>query len=244
MIGTGWLERAPAPIRALAGRRSSSIVEHVSLGTFCHTAAGLRDAGLRRWSGPFDWIFSSPAMAAACLDDDFAALLDPAQLESVPERERTHNAKRQCRHPDYEARYGLPIVFNHHDPASSLIDLQKLRRSVARFRAALQPGRLTVFYIASERRWPEDEIEALERALARYPAASRLVVLTITPEQPERTLAITPDPGPGRLRYDVDVTTRTRSLGAAFPDPEDNAHLASALKTVASHLQATLNGHI
>ena len=244
MIGAGWLERAPAPLRALGRRRSSSIVEHVSLGTFCHTAAALRDAGLRRWSGPFDWIFSCPAMAAACLDDDFAALLDPAQLRSVPERELSHGAKRQCRHPDYEARYGLPIVFNHHDPASSLLDLQTLRRGVARFRAALQQGRVTIFYLGSERRWPEDEIEALERALTRYPAASRLVVLTITPEQTERSLAISPITDPGRLRYDVNVSTRTRSLGAAFPDPEDNAHLASALKTVASRLEGTLNGHI
>ena len=34
---------------------------------------------IRRWSCPFDWIFSSPDMVTHCLADDFSAFLDVDQ---------------------------------------------------------------------------------------------------------------------------------------------------------------------
>ena len=63
--------------------------EHViSLGSSCAIALFLRQQRLRVHAGPFDWIFSSARMVAACLDDDFACFLDPAQYAPLPQQQR------------------------------------------------------------------------------------------------------------------------------------------------------------
>jgi hypothetical protein len=219
-------------------------VNHIALGTFCHAAAGLRVAGLRQWSGPFDWIFSTPAMIADCIADDFALLLDPRHLASVPAAELTHGARRQCRHPVYEARYNLPIIFNHHDPASSNADLWRLRRSVGRFRTAFGGRDPNVFYLVSERAWPDDEVSRLAEALARSPAGSRLAVVTLTAADGAHACTMEDGAGPGCRRLEVGVTIRSRSRGAAFGNAEDDQYFAEVLMRVATRLDPTINGHI
>ena len=63
--------------------------EHViSLGSSCAISLFLRQQRLRVHAGPFDWIFSSARMVAACLDDDFACFLDPAQYAPMPQQLR------------------------------------------------------------------------------------------------------------------------------------------------------------
>lgn len=219
-----------ARLRAWLGGQAPArdAVNHVALGTFCHAASALRDAGLRRWTGPFDWIFSTPAMIEACLADDFAALLDPGQLESVPAESRTNGADRQCRHPAYEARYGLPILFNHHDPARLPADRRALERAVGRLRAALAgPGR-NCFYMLSEYRWPEEELGALAARLDRYPSRNLLVVIAV--ESGPRAAAETGD-AVGRL--DIRLSTGTRSRSVRFGDPADDELLRRTLLSVA-----------
>lgn len=217
---------------------------HIALGTFCHAAAGLRDAGLRLWSAPFDWLFSTPGMIADCIADDFAVLLDPRHLASVPMSELTHGARRQCRHPVYEARYNLPIIFNHHDPASSTADMWRLRRSVARFRTAFSGDTANIFYMVSERAWPEEDLFRLTEALARSPAGNSLVVVTLTASDGPHDCTMDDIAGSACRRVDVGVTLRSRSRGAAFAEAEDDRYLAAALVRIAAALDSTSNGHI
>jgi hypothetical protein len=228
------------------GRRGQAnpSANHIALGTFCHAAAGLRDADLRLWSGPFDWIFSTPGLILDCLADDFAALLDPGQLVSVPASELTNGARRQCRHPAFEARYHLPIIFNHHDPASSRADLWRLKRSVARFRTALAGDAPNVFYMLSERTWPEEELSRLAVTLARAPSSNSLAVVTLTATDGPHDVKLVDVAGPGCRRLEVGVTTRSRSRGAAFGNLADDQHLAGALRQIAARLDPTINGHI
>ena len=221
--------------RSLRPRASTELkgavgpVNHVALGTFCHVATALRDLELRRWTGPFDWIFSTPAMVADCLDDDFAALLDPRHLRSVPPAELTGGAKRQCRHVLYEGRFGLPTLFNHHDPTQSPADLSALERAVGRMRLALDGSRSNTFYMMSERAWPADEIAAVEAALAARSPRFVLAVITVEPEARVAGWSATSD---GRIRQ-ARLTVRSRSRGTRFADPADDALLADAIGQLA-----------
>ena len=229
MINTGRLGRWLA---GLSGRPRPDGTTDVALGTFCHVAAALRDCGLRRWTGPFDWIFSTPAMIASCLSDDFETFLDPRQFRSVPAAELTAGARRQCRHLGYEERFGLPPLFNHHDPAANEGDRRQLERAVGRFRRVMAGDGPASFYMLSERRWPEDEIAELGRALAARPGATRLVVVTAEPgaEMPGWSRERETPHG----RADVLLRTGSRSLGATYPDARDNILLADALRAVAT----------
>ena len=223
--------------RSLVGRligRRASPVAHVALGTFCHIASALRDAGLRRWTGPFDWIFSTPAMISACLADDFAAFLDPAQLASVPAAELAHGAKRQGRHPVYEARYGLPPLFNHHDPAASASDARSFERAVGRMRDALGPGGRNLFYMMSEIRWPEDEVSELAARLGRTASRNTLAVLTVEGGAAEHAWTTNERDVEGCRVIDVDIRTYSRSTGIAFSDPRDAPFLEAVLRQLAA----------
>ena len=42
----------------------------MSIGSHCLTSATLKRSGLKRFSGPFDWIFSNLAMVADCIEDE------------------------------------------------------------------------------------------------------------------------------------------------------------------------------
>lgn len=228
--------------RALVGRligRRAPPVEHVALGTFCHVASALRDAGLRRWTGPFDWIFSTPAMISACLADDFAAFLDPAQLASVPPAELAHGAKRQGRHLVYEERYGLPPLFNHHDPAASASDARSFERAAGRMRAALGSGGRNLLYMMSEVRWPEGEVAELASRLGRTASRNTLAILTVEGGAAEHARDMRERDVEGCRVLDVDIRTHSRSTGIAFSDPRDAPFLDVVLREVAAHEHAT-----
>lgn len=216
-------------------------VNHIAFGTFCHVAAALRASGLRRWSGPFDWIFSSPGLIADCLEDDCAALLDPRQLRSVPEAELTFGATRQCRHPAFEERHGLPPLFNHHDPARVAADAAALRRSVRRLRLALRTPRRNVLYMMSETPRAEGDVARLAALLTRLPSRNALVVVT-TRVSPERSRGERQrEVGTVPVR-EVDLALATRSTGISYPDPADDACLRRTLAEVGRAAAAGLNG--
>ena len=86
-----------------------------SLGTHCYSAALLQRQALKRFSGPFDWIFASPEMVIHCLEDRFETLLDRSQFEPVPVADRPDPDYYRCHHRFYRDRFGVPYVFNHHD---------------------------------------------------------------------------------------------------------------------------------
>lgn len=208
-------------------------VNHIALGTFCHVAAALRATGLRRWTGPFDWIFSTPGLVSDCLEDGFATLLDPAQLRSVPPEARTGGAARQCRHVLYEDRYGLPTVFNHHDPAADPGDARALGRAVRRLRVALGTGRHNRLYMMSERAWPPSDLERLARLLAALPSRNDLVILTATAAA-ERGRSERCRDLAGLPVREVGLHLAGPSLGVAYADPEDDAFLRRTLLDLAA----------
>lgn len=115
----------------------------MSFGTHCYVAALLRRAGLRRFSGPFDWIFSSPGMARHCVEDDFKTFLDRTHYVPVPIEQRANPHFFRCNHTFYLQEYGVKWVFNHHN-AWEDDDYAYVQRCVDRFRRAAQQPTLLV----------------------------------------------------------------------------------------------------
>ncbi|MFY9291517.1 MAG: DUF1796 family putative cysteine peptidase [Methylorubrum rhodinum] len=222
--GAGLLKRL---VRRLPNRlhlrdsREPGALNHISLGSHCHMAQILKAEGLRTWSGPFDWIFSSPGMIRDCLADDFSALLDRTQYESTPLEERMAPHETRCRHRLYRDRHAIPFVFNHHDPASSEADYRFLEAGVRRLRTALDmPGTRNGFYLMTTVPTDPEVFPEIRSLLAARRAQNHLTVLELVPgAETPATVELAREAGFDRLR----VETRSPSTGIRFADPTDDA---------------------
>jgi hypothetical protein len=114
----------------------------VSLGSFCLPGLIFRDNGLRRFSLPFDWIFSTPPMVRDCLADDFTDFLDRRYYRSISHGREEPGAE----HDLYRERYRLPSIFAHHDPTQES-DYLHFTRCVARFRQLMRTEDTKLFLI-------------------------------------------------------------------------------------------------
>lgn len=111
----------------------------VSLGTRCITAEVLRDVGLRRFSCPFDWVYSSAEMVSHCLKDNFKTFLDQSQFVKS-------KGGALWGHKLYCKMLNRSVIFPHHNPRAERADF--LRR-VKRFQAVLKSSRRKLFVMCS-----------------------------------------------------------------------------------------------
>ena len=125
--------------RLINGRPISHLV---SLGSFCLPSLIFRNNGLRRYSLPFDWIFSTPQMVRDCMADDFAVFLNQGHYRSIGEPRRDPGADHQL----YRERYGLPGLFARRDPTQEA-DYLYLIRCVTRFRQLLRSEDSKLFLV-------------------------------------------------------------------------------------------------
>lgn len=130
----------------------------ISVGPSCTGAAILKALRLRLAAYPFDWLFSSLPMVRQCLEDDFAAFLDPDQIEPVPIEQRLSPDVQRAHHRLYRAM-GVEHVFNHHEMPAAL---PHFRRAVERFRSARNP----VFLYVARDQADHAELEGVRRRLA------------------------------------------------------------------------------
>lgn len=207
----------------------------VPLGNFCHAAMALKRAGLRRWAGPFDWIFSSTEMVAHCITDDFSRFLDPAQYRSVPVSERVTPEANLCEHLFYREKFGVRFAFNHHDPAASAKDAAYFQRSAGRLRQVLGSLAWKLFVVVSPVPVSLKQLQPLLSALEQ--ASSNFVVVALqfntVPARPEVT-ALAEALRPQRLRHDllkVELDVASPSNGVEFASAHDNRMLDRFLRT-------------
>lgn len=222
-------------LRRLRGpdRREPGPLNHVSLGSHCHMAQVLKQTGLRGWSSPFDWIFSSPGMVRDCLDDDFSGLLDRRHYETTPPSLRPNPGECRCRHRLYAERHAIPFVFNHHDPAGSEADYRFLQEGVRRLRTALgKAGADNRFYLLTELPTPDATVLALAGSLEAWGGRNRLAFLQVTPESASRRVETKTAANPN-LTW-LRLETRSRSVGLRFSDPADDALLEELVRTLAA----------
>lgn len=123
----------------------------VSLGTQCYSSAMLQKLGLKRYSAPFDWLFSSCEMISHCIDDDFATFLDKAHYAPDPEIRRAPKSTNRCDHLFYRSAFGVRHVFNHHDPTLD-DDYAYFARCIERFRSVLRSGDHALFFLVTHAR--------------------------------------------------------------------------------------------
>ncbi len=192
----------------------------VSLGAHCYPSQLLKTRGLKRWSGPFDWIFSSPAMVRHCLRDDFTTLLDPAQVTRL--RPATSDAPGRSEHAFYRDAYGLPGLFNHHDMTNP-DQHAYLQRCVGRLRRVLHGREPSLFLLVvyDHADALRDTLALAETLRAIAPAADLLAVAVTPPSAMPLCFAMQAvhhQPGCFALRF----TPTSRFLPLRFDDAFDD----------------------
>ncbi|RKP47741.1 DUF1796 family putative cysteine peptidase [Pararobbsia silviterrae] len=105
----------------------------VSLGFNCMPSRVFKQYGLKRYSLPFDWIFSGPRAVDHMIRDDFGEMMSPRHYVPIPVEARGSSNLGICDHRFYLDAFGVKDMFNHHDP-SKAEDRGYLGRCVYRFK--------------------------------------------------------------------------------------------------------------
>ncbi len=220
-------------------RREPGAFNHVSLGSNCQMAHALKTLGLRTWSGPFDWVFTLPPMVRDCLADDFRALTDRAQLETIPISEREAPDITRGRHRLYRQRYGLDCIFNHHDPAADDADFTFLEAGVRRLRTArATDGARNRYWLLSHLHVAPADASALCDVLAADPARSHLTVIQLLPGAMRARVTERMEPRPDLLH--IVLETPSAPVGLRLADPVDDALLLDLILAEAACIPAHL----
>ncbi|WP_375462649.1 DUF1796 family putative cysteine peptidase [uncultured Methylobacterium sp.] len=227
-LGAGFLHGVGRRLGRSGAVREPGATNHVSLGAHCQMAHVLKTLGLRTWSGPFDWIFTMPGMVRDCLADDFSALVDRGQLETIPDGERRGAGIWRGRHRLYRARHGLDCVFNHHDPAADDADYRFLTEGVRRLRTALaMPGADNRFWLMTHLHTAPEVAAEICDLLAQHGSRNHLTFLQIVPDRPANRMAEA-DPVRPDLRW-LTVETSSASIGLRLANPTDDAFLINLI---------------
>merc|ERR1719343_1232507 len=96
----------------------------------------LRDMELRKYAGPFDWVYSNEEVVRHCLGDSFATFLDPRHLIK---------SGFAWGHKAFGAILGRGVVFPHHEPKTK--DRVFFQRAVERFNKVAISGDRKLFLL-------------------------------------------------------------------------------------------------
>lgn len=177
MRGEGW---APFYVVPWPAWTQSAIRYAVPLGCRCCTASFLEKFQIRKFAGPFDWMFSCPRMVAHCLRDEFRSFLNPSlyvlkdyRFDSIgPEgqllaKPRQRNLIGHQLYSDWMCGVGHGTLFNHRDPLHEEEDYKYMSRAVQRFQRILQSRDRKLFTILNfdSELWAEQYILDLFHAL-------------------------------------------------------------------------------
>ncbi|HEV7326101.1 MAG TPA: DUF1796 family putative cysteine peptidase, partial [Bosea sp. (in: a-proteobacteria)] len=152
-------------------------VKHVvPLGTNCLTAAVLKSNGLKRYSTPFDWLFSSPGAVLHCLRDDFSTFLDASHYRSIPRPE----GERGAEHLWFVENFNVTQMFAHRDPTEP-VHYAYFERCVQRFRDVCASEDGKIFWMLSEAKHDAVELFAqLSDALGQITRNSTFICVQLT----------------------------------------------------------------
>jgi len=207
--------------------------EAISLGTMCHGASELRRLGLRAFSGPFDWLFTTPEIVAHALKDNFRCFLDSSQFVPVPDADKVDMSANQCDHRYYREVFGQRYMFNHHRPDQPR-DAAHFQRSVQRFcqRMTDRNRRLLLLMLTYEH-MPNGRLQPVLDALPSEGATWFLLVvqLRVVPgvevAATEPTLVL----GRGVCHALVQMPVSAHSDGLTFANAADNARLENLIQS-------------
>lgn len=117
----------------------------ISLGSRCHTAHTLNELGLKKYSTPFDWIYTDNKLIVECLKDDFNLFLDKSQYckyndkDHQPDELIYPGEVDHCGHRTYNTQ-----LFPHHNLGKDE-HYQLFERCVIRLRKVLKSDKPKMF---------------------------------------------------------------------------------------------------
>ena len=176
-------------------------VRHVvSLGSHCYTSYLLKRSGLKSFSTPFDWIFSSPDMIRHCLDDDFRTFLDKGFFEPIAQGQRHSTVNGVCEHGFYRDNFGVHSVFNHHDPSQEK-DFSYFSRAVARLRTVLSSNERSLFIMTSATQDPVAAFDQVLKTLRNRSEHPELLFISIGRDHAEvmPEMSVVHEDGPSKI---------------------------------------------
>lgn len=141
----------------------------VSLGSRCFMARILRDLRLRKYAGPFDWIYTNGEMVSHCLKDRFNTFMDIDEL---------HEAGQAWGHRTYGAMMNRKVVFPHHRPGTD--DRLHFQRSVERLLKILHAPERKLFILGHlEKKWSGSLCPSVEPSAERCKSKKQDLSLTV-----------------------------------------------------------------
>jgi hypothetical protein len=169
---TGRYADGPEPSR-LSGHKFDHII---SLGSHCYASTVFKRLGLKTYSGPFDWMFSTVPMVQACIESNFQQFLDQQYYKPIVSGTRT-----EYKHTFYQTHW--MANFTHYDPLSDS-GYAYLERCVNRFRRVLSSDATKLFLFvapihAHERPRYVGEFEALTAAITARSQNSTVIGVTV-----------------------------------------------------------------
>jgi len=206
----------------------------ISLGNFCHAANTIRDLHLRAFSGPFDWIFSSPEAAAHMISDKFQIFLDRQYFRSTPLEERQWPNENLCDHEFYRQHYGIRFMFNHHDVTQEK-DYAFFQRCVERTMHAIQVQQAPLFILVTHDSFDINRFKPIQEALSQYSANFGLLIVRFLADNAKPSNPLV-QAMPVTLFHDdnllaLELRTSSRSNGLHFSDPKDEDEFSRLLRT-------------
>ncbi|KAB0643564.1 DUF1796 family putative cysteine peptidase [Burkholderia latens] len=196
-------------------------VKHIiSLGTHCLTSSLLRSFGLRRYSLPFDWTFSSPQAMLHCLRDQLQTFLDRAHYRTVTRKRDTVDAGAD--HVFYLKKFNIGEMFAHRDPStdSDYADLLKTTERFKRLLASQEPKLFVM--IDRPRKRPFWIFRSLSREINRMTQNSAFIYIQLqnpTMKSGIRSIRNIKTIG-NHAAYEF--IPSSNELGIKFDDPIDN----------------------
>ncbi|HWK53337.1 MAG TPA: DUF1796 family putative cysteine peptidase, partial [Hyphomicrobiales bacterium] len=222
-------EFPPASNCCIPGWEARTFRAAISLGNFCHAAQILKLSGIRKFSGPFDWLFTNLNVVAHCLGDDFQTFLDPGQYQVMPPEQRPLPEANVCDHAYYRDTCGVRFMFNHHDPSGAK-DHGHFERTVERFRNLRHSHAPVLFLLVTNMQFPAKRYEPLVELLRRYVDDFLLLAVrfAVDAERPDKPLTLVHSTPQLAL---VDFPVAAASNGVEFPDRFDNIRFEAFIRS-------------
>ena len=166
-----------------------SIVNYVaSIGPNCAASWFCkRYLNVKRFSGPFDWIYSDPDVVTDCIENDFSKFLD---VEEYTDHTYHGNGPHIAGHKTYGGK-----TFEHHDPRLRH-HYEYFARCVQRFRKVLDSSAPKLFvYLDLNSAPPEDKsiFERLHDMLEKRTSNFTLLLIFHSISDTPHSIRIEPD---------------------------------------------------
>eukprot|EP00446_Apocalathium_sp_SHHI-4_P008687 CAMPEP_0177165282 /NCGR_PEP_ID=MMETSP0367-20130122/7411_1 /TAXON_ID=447022 ORGANISM="Scrippsiella hangoei-like, Strain SHHI-4" /NCGR_SAMPLE_ID=MMETSP0367 /ASSEMBLY_ACC=CAM_ASM_000362 /LENGTH=512 /DNA_ID=CAMNT_0018611261 /DNA_START=62 /DNA_END=1597 /DNA_ORIENTATION=+ len=117
----------------------------LSFGSRCVIARVMQDMQIRRYAGPFDWVYSSAEMVRDCMANDFENFLDTDQIQGGSSS--CSSSSDGVGHSKYGPMLKRSLVFPHHRPDTKESDRILFERMAQRFRLVTASARRKLFVL-------------------------------------------------------------------------------------------------